>query len=265
VDFWSSLGVEIIGGIVTALALGAGAACFAASQQIRVHDDRIADLDEDNRRWFRDRNARLSVALERLAWDHAARGVSDSSIAEGDKLAAKQAAMHEYRDEITAKRRRYRDIRHAEGWIHGVIRRRLSRPLKRFALSEDQRTTLATWRERLPHEGPLRDPTDSTDSDLRRFEADGGGIAFPRRAGLDPAGSGDVPPAGGPEVLHDRTADCTDAEQSGVDPHLTFREIGARLYLSPHTVKSHAMSIYRKLDVTSRGAAVDQARHVGLL
>jgi len=47
--------------------------------------------------------------------------------------------------------------------------------------------------------------------------------------------------------------------------HLTFREIGARLYLSHHTVKSHAMSIYRKLDVTSRGAAVEQARHVGLL
>jgi LuxR family maltose regulon positive regulatory protein len=47
--------------------------------------------------------------------------------------------------------------------------------------------------------------------------------------------------------------------------HLTFREIGARLHLSHHTVKSHAMSIYRKLDVTSRGAAVEQARHVGLL
>jgi LuxR family transcriptional regulator, maltose regulon positive regulatory protein len=47
--------------------------------------------------------------------------------------------------------------------------------------------------------------------------------------------------------------------------HLTFREIGARLYLSHHTVKSHAMSIYRKLDVTSRGAAVDQARDIGLL
>lgn len=47
--------------------------------------------------------------------------------------------------------------------------------------------------------------------------------------------------------------------------HLTFREIGARLYLSHHTVKSHAMSTYRKLGVTSRGAAVERARHVGLL
>ena len=47
--------------------------------------------------------------------------------------------------------------------------------------------------------------------------------------------------------------------------HLTFKEIGSRLYLSHHTVKSHAISIYRKLDVTTRGAAVEQARHVGLL
>lgn len=47
--------------------------------------------------------------------------------------------------------------------------------------------------------------------------------------------------------------------------HLTFRQVGARLYLSPHTVKSHAMSIYRKLDVTSRSAAVQRARDVGLL
>jgi LuxR family maltose regulon positive regulatory protein len=47
--------------------------------------------------------------------------------------------------------------------------------------------------------------------------------------------------------------------------HLTFREIGARLYLSPHTVKSHAISMYRKLGVTSRAAAVEQARDIGLL
>jgi LuxR family maltose regulon positive regulatory protein len=47
--------------------------------------------------------------------------------------------------------------------------------------------------------------------------------------------------------------------------HLTFKEIGERLYLSRHTVKSHAISIYRKLDVTSRGAAVGRAHLLGLL
>jgi LuxR family maltose regulon positive regulatory protein len=47
--------------------------------------------------------------------------------------------------------------------------------------------------------------------------------------------------------------------------HLTFKEVGQRAHLSHHTVKSHAMSIYRKLEVTSRGAAVERARDIGLL
>jgi len=47
--------------------------------------------------------------------------------------------------------------------------------------------------------------------------------------------------------------------------HLPFREIGGRLYLSRHTVKSQAISAYRKLDVTSRNAAVERARELGLL
>ena len=47
--------------------------------------------------------------------------------------------------------------------------------------------------------------------------------------------------------------------------HLSFREIGERLFLSPHTIKTHAISIYRKLGVTSRAAAVETARHLGLL
>ncbi len=47
--------------------------------------------------------------------------------------------------------------------------------------------------------------------------------------------------------------------------HLSFPEIGQRLYVSRHTVKSHAMAVYRKLNVTSRTGAVQRAREVGLL
>jgi LuxR family maltose regulon positive regulatory protein len=47
--------------------------------------------------------------------------------------------------------------------------------------------------------------------------------------------------------------------------HLTFREIGERLYVSRHTIKSHAMAVYRKLNVTSRNAAVERGRELGLL
>jgi LuxR family maltose regulon positive regulatory protein len=47
--------------------------------------------------------------------------------------------------------------------------------------------------------------------------------------------------------------------------HLTFREISEQLYLSRHTVKSHAMSIYRKLGVSSRSQAIQLVQQTGLL
>ena len=47
--------------------------------------------------------------------------------------------------------------------------------------------------------------------------------------------------------------------------HLSFREIGERLYISHHTVNSQAQSIYRKLGVSSRSHAVQRLREIGLL
>ncbi len=47
--------------------------------------------------------------------------------------------------------------------------------------------------------------------------------------------------------------------------HLTFPEIGERLYVSRHTVKTQAMSVYRKLGVSSRGEAITRMRELGLL
>jgi LuxR family maltose regulon positive regulatory protein len=47
--------------------------------------------------------------------------------------------------------------------------------------------------------------------------------------------------------------------------HLSFPEIGAEMFLSRHTVKSQAMSIYRKLGASSRHQAVTRSRELGLL
>jgi LuxR family maltose regulon positive regulatory protein len=46
---------------------------------------------------------------------------------------------------------------------------------------------------------------------------------------------------------------------------LSQREIGSQLYVSFNTVKSHTRSIFRKLGVTTRAAAVDRGRELGLL
>lgn len=47
--------------------------------------------------------------------------------------------------------------------------------------------------------------------------------------------------------------------------HLSFREIGERLFVSQNTVKTQAISIYRKLDATSRGEAIQRAVALGML
>jgi LuxR family transcriptional regulator, maltose regulon positive regulatory protein len=47
--------------------------------------------------------------------------------------------------------------------------------------------------------------------------------------------------------------------------HLTFAQIGERLQLSRHTVKSHAISAYRKLGVSSRNEAAQRMQQIGLL
>jgi LuxR family maltose regulon positive regulatory protein len=47
--------------------------------------------------------------------------------------------------------------------------------------------------------------------------------------------------------------------------YLSFVEIGDRLGISRHTVKTQAMSIYGKVEATSRGEAVERAIELGLL
>ena len=47
--------------------------------------------------------------------------------------------------------------------------------------------------------------------------------------------------------------------------HLSFPQIGEELFLSRHTIKSQAVSIYRKLSTATRDQAVTRARELGLL
>jgi LuxR family transcriptional regulator, maltose regulon positive regulatory protein len=47
--------------------------------------------------------------------------------------------------------------------------------------------------------------------------------------------------------------------------HLSFREIAERLFISRNTVKTQAISVYRKLDASSRSEAIARATQLGLV
>jgi LuxR family maltose regulon positive regulatory protein len=47
--------------------------------------------------------------------------------------------------------------------------------------------------------------------------------------------------------------------------HLSFREIGERLFVSRNTIKTQAISVYRKLGVSTRSAAIARAQQLGLV
>jgi len=47
--------------------------------------------------------------------------------------------------------------------------------------------------------------------------------------------------------------------------HLSFPQIAAELFLSRYTIRTQAMSIYRKLGASSRNEAVSRSRELGLL
>ena len=47
--------------------------------------------------------------------------------------------------------------------------------------------------------------------------------------------------------------------------HLTCPEIGQRLNISRHTVKTQAISVYRKLGVSTRSDAITRMHELGLM
>lgn len=69
-------------------------------------------------------------------------------------------------------------------------------------------------------------------------------------------------PAEGHEGVHlsDREQEVLNLVARGS----TNREIAAALHLSPHTIKGHTSSLYRKLDARNRAEAVQRAQRLGL-
>jgi hypothetical protein len=173
--FWCSLLVEVLGGVVTAALLALLAAVLAREVRTRANAGRAADLNEDARRWIRDRDLALTIALRGKVTEMAAQNQLYSGALPRQLALLKQQALHQYRDEISHKRRQYRDLCNDQG---GPLARllRLSAPLPPFRLSDEARKTVEQWRAdatvlaaRSSH--PVNDPTsEALEPELRKWE-----------------------------------------------------------------------------------------------
>jgi LuxR family maltose regulon positive regulatory protein len=113
-----------------------------------------------------------------------------------------------------------------------------------LALGDDKARTLVEEIRGVLHEHPylgvLEDRVDELETDLDALPDQGNGTA----AGLTGAELRLLPL---------------------LSTHLSFREIGEELFVSRNTIKTQAISVYRKLGVSSRSDAIDRATLLGLV
>jgi hypothetical protein len=141
-----------------------------AAARLDAATNEVRDLNEDTARWLRDRDRELQIALRRKQGELANAGLLNSGAAARAPSLLKRQALQEYRDEMTRKRRRYRDLCTAVGE---------GGRLPPLELSDEARSLLANWRAAVPIPGSTHaaDPEDPTaeplEPDLRRFEREG--------------------------------------------------------------------------------------------
>jgi hypothetical protein len=131
-------------------------------------EDGLAELREDTGRWIRDRDKRLSAESDKTSNTMAAQGLLYSGAHLAALAGLKRDALHEYRDEISLKRRQYRRIRSEVSAVG------------RYELSDADREILASWRAPATHPALQGDSVEIDDvtsealePDLRHFEREG--------------------------------------------------------------------------------------------
>jgi len=177
---WS--GDKLLAPVLTGVAVGFALRFGAIRADVTQHNARAAELNTDAMRWVRDRDRLLTAEIFR-ARNLARQGIIEdveqapvpkelehlpaSDIGNSGAFVQRverlmRQALHQYRDEMSAKVREYEAMARSEGRFHSAVRawrerdlglrppraKRERRPPEALALSDDARELLNTWRER---------------------------------------------------------------------------------------------------------------------
>jgi LuxR family maltose regulon positive regulatory protein len=186
----------------------------------------------------------LDDAIQELVEDAGVEGYPARALAHATHARAllRRGRWNEARAAVTAARTEARHLTHALPWLAVQVRLELARGLVTLRDAAAAEELLDEAREllgRAPGLGALAERAD----ELQR-EID----VMPEPAGVHQAG-------------------LTPAELRLLPllaTHLSFREIAQQLFVSRNTIKTQAISVYRKLGVSSRSEAVAEAQRLGL-
>jgi hypothetical protein len=169
-DVWKYGGQAVVVALVTAALVKAQ----GSRGDVGAHDRRVADLNQDLRRWVLDRDRELESDLALIAAyarnpdlegdiarrlnvlrapvpeelkQHPAGSQYHSGAHLRWRAEAKRRALHQWRDEGTRKLREYHDVIGSEGRVARWVRRRRGTDTPQLVLSEPAREALRRWRE----------------------------------------------------------------------------------------------------------------------
>jgi LuxR family maltose regulon positive regulatory protein len=168
-------------------------------------------------------------------------GTAAIAFAASARASLRHGDWDESRADLDKGRRFRSSLRSGLPWVRVQTRIELARSYLALRETGAAQSLLAEIRELLrecPYVGVLVDETEALEREVEAIPELGGA------AGLTPAELRLLP---------------------FLTTHLSFREIGEQLYVSRNTIKTQAISVYRKLGVTSRSDAIQCAARLGLV
>jgi hypothetical protein len=134
---------------------------------VRTTNRRVAELNEDLRRWVDDRDRQAKVRMSEIGQQAAANGVARGGTIPAAAGKVYRHALHEYRDQASRSQRELDALLDAEGRGHARHRRRKRMDPPQLLLPESCCALLAEWR-RLAEDDPTRPELEPRLSELER-------------------------------------------------------------------------------------------------